>query len=142
MSYSEAIALAGATINDSEWFGSYQGDALFDLTVNGRRGILVVGYGSCGGCDHWESFAGYGDPEHCEAHAYTYHKEDGNADCADCKSALAEWVEKVIAFGQDYLQGVMYGDEVAKYRERLVEQTEWDHDAAAQLVWLDAHTTT
>ena len=116
MGYSEAFTAAGAVIHDSEYFGSYQGEALFDVTYEGKRGILAIGFGSCGGCDAFESEFGYGDNER------------------------ADWQERLAAFGRGYLNGVMYGDEVAKYRADLVEQAEWDSDAPAQLRWLDERT--
>jgi hypothetical protein len=36
-------------------FGQYQGDILFLLKQGKQRGLLVVGYGSCSGCDQLEA---------------------------------------------------------------------------------------
>jgi hypothetical protein len=57
-----------ATITESKTFGSYQGDIAYLLTnEKGEVGWLVVGYGSCSGCDALEaatsSYAGGGFEE-------------------------------------------------------------------------------
>lgn len=132
MGYIEAIEAAGATVHESEYFGSYQGEVLADITYEGTRGILAFGYGSCGGCDSFESFVGYGDREACDEHSY-----DAQDDCPACLQAKVRWQEDLAGFGRDMLNGLMLGDEVAKYRADLVEQCEWDGDAPAQLAFLD-----
>ena len=39
----------------SEWIGSYQGDIAAVFKDGKRKGYLVIGYGSCSGCDELES---------------------------------------------------------------------------------------
>lgn len=139
MSYEQALTAAGATVHASEHFGSYQGEALADLTYEGRRGILSFGFGSCSGCDSWEAFEGYGDNESCPDHKYEYNSSVTDR-CVLCGVAKALWQSRVADFGRDMLNGVMFTTaELARYREQLVEQTEWDHDAQAQLRWFDEH---
>lgn len=39
----------------SEYFGSYQGDIAVVFREGNRKGYLILGYGSCSGCDMLES---------------------------------------------------------------------------------------
>jgi len=138
MGYNEALEAAGATVHDSEYFGSYQGEALADVTYEGRRGILSFGFGSCSCCDSWEAFEGYGDQTKCKAHTYDY--SDDPKRCVLCITALALWESRVADFGRDMLNGLMYtDDELARYRANLDDQSGWDTDSKAQLRWFDEH---
>jgi hypothetical protein len=135
MSYTQALEAAGATVHAAEYFGSYQGDAMADVTYEGRRGILAFGFGSCSGCDDFEATFGYDDGETCDEHRW-----EADADCGRCVIAAFDFANKLADYGRDMLNGVMYGDvELARYREQLVEQTRWDGDAQAQLRWYDEH---
>ncbi len=49
--YDELIRATGLTIDASEAFGDYQGDYVYVVRDGERRGIAIVGYGSCSGCD-------------------------------------------------------------------------------------------
>lgn len=40
-------------------FGSYQGDYVYRVKRDGKEGLLVVGYGSCSGCDALQAALGY-----------------------------------------------------------------------------------
>src|SRR5574339_479039 len=126
MGYVAAFEAAGAIVHDSQWFGSYQGDVIADVTYEGKRGILVFGFGSCGGCDAF-------DAEFDGTRCYDHYNNDA-ADCGDCVSYQA----RLVAFGRDYLNGVMTLSETLAYRERLVEQSEWDSDASEQIAYLDS----
>jgi hypothetical protein len=54
-SYEEIVWDFGAEVTDTETLGSYQGDLLFLLRDGEQFGFLVVGYGSCSGCDSLEA---------------------------------------------------------------------------------------
>lgn len=53
-SYGDLLTHTGLTVLNQETFGSYQGDYLFTVTDGTRHGIVIVGYGSCSGCDELE----------------------------------------------------------------------------------------
>lgn len=38
-----------------EYFGSYQGDIVVIVEDGSRKGYLIIGYGSCSGCDELEA---------------------------------------------------------------------------------------
>lgn len=126
MSYITAFEAAGAVVHDSQWFGSYQGEVIADVTYEGKRGILAFGFGSCGGCDAF-------DAEFDGRRCYDHWKPEQDVDCPDCR----DYQDRLVRFGRDYLNGIMTLTETLVYRERLVEQTEWDSDAVSQLAYLD-----
>jgi hypothetical protein len=91
-----------ATIAESKMFGSYQGDILYFLTNDkGEIGWLVVGYGSCTGCDALEaatsSYAGGGYEEVCAL------RDELERDVQWFSSidALREWVDQRVS-GNDW----------------------------------------
>lgn len=54
MSYDEIVATQGEIIKD--WvFGSYQGDYIYLLKKDNEYALVVIGYGSCSGCDALEA---------------------------------------------------------------------------------------
>lgn len=59
MGYRQALEAAGAEIEEYKEFGSYQG-TWFAVLTNGN--IVEGAYGSCSGCDAFESEFGYKDP--------------------------------------------------------------------------------
>lgn len=76
LSYDDLLNTAGVGVLASATFGDYQGDTVFLVEENGltfdglnedgtdrfiaRRGVVVVGYGSCSGCDALEGALPYG----------------------------------------------------------------------------------
>ena len=54
-SYEDLVKSWGHEIVDQEEFGSYQGDLIYILRDGDRHGLLVIGYGSCSGCDELEA---------------------------------------------------------------------------------------
>lgn len=61
MSYQSALEAAGVTVHDFKEFGSYQGEWVAYVTFEGETGFITGGYGSCSGCDAFESEFGWGD---------------------------------------------------------------------------------
>jgi hypothetical protein len=59
-SYDEIVdSFPGLTVDASQTFGSYQGDIGYILCGPiGLWGYLLVGYGSCSGCDHLQAITG------------------------------------------------------------------------------------
>jgi hypothetical protein len=52
--YRDLIEFTGLEVVADHVFGSYQGDLLFVVKDGDRTGAVVVGYGSCSGCDALE----------------------------------------------------------------------------------------
>lgn len=61
MSYQSALEAAGAEVIQFEYFGSYQGDWLALVRVDGALGVVEGWYGSCSYCDAFESEFGYSE---------------------------------------------------------------------------------
>ena len=55
MGYREAIEAAGAKVLAFETFGSYSGDWIAHIEIDGKTCWLHDYYGSCSGCDAFES---------------------------------------------------------------------------------------
>jgi hypothetical protein len=55
--YRSMVADWGCTVLAFETCGSYQGDHVVLLADGDRRGYLVIGYGSCSGCDSLEAMS-------------------------------------------------------------------------------------
>ena len=49
--YYDMVKSWGYKVEDSASFGSWQGDEVYLLRDGNRVGLLVIGYGSCSGCD-------------------------------------------------------------------------------------------
>ncbi len=108
-SYSGALRAAGVTVHACKWFGSYQGDWIADVTMlDGRRGLIKGGYGSCSGCDAFEAELGsdYHGWETGEGHDASVKPIEG---CATC----AEYARKLKAFGEKYLSDFKEPEAVA-----------------------------
>ena len=64
-SYGRMVESWGFKVLNFSTVGSYQGDHLVLLADGARRGFLVIGYGSCSGCDALQAAEpwGYDDDE-------------------------------------------------------------------------------
>lgn len=58
--YDTLVSSLGHEMIESEVLGAYQGDIIYVLKDGERVGFLVVGYGSCSGCDELEAVAPWG----------------------------------------------------------------------------------
>lgn len=58
--YDDLVREAAGEWANMATFGSYQGDYLYLFRDDGRVGYLIVGFGSCSGCDWLEDVVGYG----------------------------------------------------------------------------------
>lgn len=132
MSYGQALRAAGATLEegDMEHFGSYQGEWLAKVTVGDRAGIIAGAFGSCSYCDAFEAEFGYRD--RCDEHY-----GDITEGCAQC----AREQVRLAAFGQSYLDGIIWLDDDAAMQRLIAEWTdriEWDYEARQVLAWIEA----
>lgn len=127
MSYQEALEAAGAKVQAYKEFGSYQGDWWAKIGED----IFVHGsFGSCSGCDAFQSEIG-DYVESCDDKNGHWGYVDPN--CEDCKIAVSTYKEKLIAFGQRYLEDQMSRSEAVELMSRDLA---WDHDAEEVVQWL------
>jgi hypothetical protein len=56
MGYIQAFKAAGAKVLASDCFGDYSGEGIVYVEVNGVRGYIIYGYGSCDYCDLFQSY--------------------------------------------------------------------------------------
>lgn len=61
--YEDIVKSWGYEVLAFETFGSYQGDHLALLRGPMGHGLLVMGYGSCSGCDHLQGIAPWNDSD-------------------------------------------------------------------------------
>ena len=83
--YILALRAVGFEVIDFEEFGSYQGDLLVFVRLNGVYGFIIEQFGSCGGCDSFQ---------------------------ADCKDNTPESLQ---AFGKQYLDAMKSYDQAFAY---------------------------
>lgn len=118
MSYEQALEVAGAKVLAFEQFGSYQGDWWAKVEIDGKLAWINGSYGSCSGCDAFEAEIGW----ECDEKAGT-----DWVDVDDPRhSKHAEFMEKLKAFGAEYLTRALTQDEAVK---QASEDLEWDTDA-------------
>lgn len=132
MGYEKAMEAAGATVHGFERFGSYQGDWWAKVTFEGRTGFVNGCFGSCSYCDAFESEFGYSDPR-CETHEWD---SEGAKDCSGCMVAEAEYEDRLAAFGKEYLDNLMTGEQALAAAGKNIE---WDHDAEEMVAWVKAN---
>lgn len=135
--YGAALEAAGAIVHDFEHFGSYQGDWLADVTVNDARGFIRGSYGSCSGCDAFESEFGYSDEEKCDEHRYDY--SDASANCTACAEHRLQYEIHLAAFGRGYFDFFYTREEMIK---QISENLEWDSEAQTMIDWINRRPET
>ena len=99
MSYQEALEAAGVEVEVFEEFGSYQGEWVAKV---GEDKWVLGSYGSCSGCDAFESEFDW----------------DSDKD--------PEYQTKLASFGQSYLDSFYTTKELIEYFDR---NSEWDSDS-------------
>lgn len=112
MGYQKALEQAGAEVLKFEEFGSYQGDWWALVKYEGKAGWINGSYGSCSGCDAFQSEFGWFDDEK-----------------PDYKERLAE-------FGRGYLDNIYTQDEAEKEAEKNLD---WDYDAKEMIEYIKSN---
>jgi hypothetical protein len=113
MSYKESLEAAGAKVLEFQEFGSYQGDWWAQVEVGGVRGWVKGSYGSCSGCDAFQSEFGWDDEE------------------------KPDYAERLAAFGREYLGEILSQEEAEK---KAGENIEWDMDAQEMIDFVKNHS--
>lgn len=128
--YHGCMQLAGATVHIFKEFGSYQGDWWAKVTYGPFIGWVRGSYGSCSGCDAFQSEFDCESHEHDGIFVSLYELSkyyDKNCEkCVDLK-------DRLIKFGEGCLSYI-YTQEEAE--EAAAEHLEWDHDAEEMLKFI------
>lgn len=108
--YEAALWSTGVKVLGWKSFGSYQGDWLAHVEFpNGERYFIKDYYGSCSGCDAFESDMGYADEE------------------------APDYLHRLKDFGRRYLNDCMTKEQAEK---AVSENIEWDSEAPEMLEWV------
>lgn len=106
--YEGALQAAGCEVLDFKEFGSYQGEWLACVKINGDIGVVEGWYGSCSGCDAFEAEFGWSDRE------------------------APDYEERLKSFGEGYLPALPFDHYVVRFEKR-VKDREWDDEALDML---------
>jgi len=104
--YQRAMEAAGAKVPAFSEFGSYQGDWWAYVIHDGKMGYVHGSYGSCSGCDAFQSEFGWRNKE---------------------------TPETLAAFGKNYLEQMMPFERAI---EEAAEHIQWDSEAENVVAWL------
>lgn len=114
MGYREALESV-CTVHEFQEFGSYQGRCCALVTHNGQTGWVCDWYGSCSGCDAFQSEFGWSMAE-----------EEG----------APEYQEKLKAFALKYLDPLRTQSEAEAYAG---EDRGWDESSTEMMDFIKAH---
>lgn len=119
--YADLLVASGLTIEVSEEFGDYQGDAIAVVKdEDGRLGIAVWGYGSCSGCDHLQNIAmGFDDDFWIAADKYAQEMRDSAVWANDGESLQELAARRLVAGEGDWW---MYEDEMKEWVLKLAQK--------------------
>lgn len=135
MSYKEALKLAGNTeVHLYEQYGSYQGRWLALVTHEGKTGWLIEYYGSCSGCDPFESKLGYSGHEHPDNKWFDpFWDEKGfDSSCGRCTI----FKKSVVEFAEGYFERIKTRKEALGELQR---EMEWDPEAREMIEFIQKH---
>lgn len=121
MGYENALKCAGAEVHKFADFGSYQGDWWAKVTYEGNTGWINGSYGSCSGCDAFQSEFDYTSHE-CDGTRRWPGDSNFNENCEDCQNTKT----RLTAFGKEYLSRIYTQEEAEKEANRNID---WDSDA-------------
>lgn len=91
-SYDQLVKSWGHEVIDQDEFGSYQGDLIYLLREGDRHGLLVLGYGSCSGCDELQSVEPWDDEGDWTDVVLLAVRLAGEVHWEPTKGALMDWV--------------------------------------------------
>ncbi len=139
MGYQEALEKAGAKVLAFEAFGSYQGTWLAIVERDGEIGIVEGSYGSCSGCDAFQSEFDYSSaPEEYNGKYYKNGRtwdEDDECTESEFREAVAAYDLRLAEFGASYLISLY---DVSHYERKLQSllAADWhDEDEAKYCQW-------
>lgn len=130
--YQSALAAAGAKVLDFKEFGSYQGEWYAVVEYEGKKGLVCGSYGSCSGCDAFESEFGWNQGR-CEPHEYN---GEAAKTCQECAKVEATYQTRLADFGRGYLDLV----EPEKAIQEASKNLSWDDGAQEAVDWIKSVT--
>lgn len=110
MSYCEALEAAGCEVIEFKEYGSYQGEWLALVSVDGEIGVVDGCYGSCSGCDAFYAEFGWSD------------------ECGD------DYRERLSDFGKGYLPALPIGHYISRLEEQKNKDHEWWDDDSQEML--------
>jgi hypothetical protein len=110
ISHQEILRQQGFSITAFETFGDYQGDYAAIVEKNGKVGLVIIGYGSCSGCDALEGitdtlYLSYKPSQE----DYENNPEEAKQNEEDYERNLASYREELQAYANDISNSVRYG---------------------------------
>lgn len=125
LDYEHMVRAWGWTVLSFDTCGSYQGDHVVLLADGDRRGFLMIGYGSCTGCDALEAARPYDyddePPADWSEVVEIYERLRGEVHWEPDAASLADWIEHQIATEGSGTVWYWYDDEVKNVSRRYVE---------------------
>lgn len=112
MSYEDALKATGNKVLDYQEFGDYQGTWYALMIINGKLELISGEYGSCSGCDAFDS-------------AFDY----------DLDFNSIEGKEQLKRFGQQYIDNNISDPRIEL--KNAEEDAKWDLDSKEKLEWLE-----
>jgi hypothetical protein len=122
MGYKECLELAGAKVIGYKEFGSWQGEWIAYVEYKGQRGFVRDYYGSCSGCDAYQSEFNI-EPHNCNGREYYSPFYEGYKE--NCELCQKEKL-KEIKFGESYLEDILSYDEILEIASRNLT---WDESS-------------
>lgn len=130
MGYQSALEAAGVIIKEFKEFGSYQGTW---IAITSDNQVIEGSYGSCSGCDSFQSeFDYYDEPM---IHEGKYYKSgnywDSEEECSkeEYEQAIQESKNKLARFGEFYVRTSESLDSIIdRYKKKIDDEWAWEDD--------------
>lgn len=143
MGYAHALRTAGAEVIDFKEIGSYQGTWGAIVNFQGQRSLVTGAYGSCSGCDAYQSQFGWSDDDPYYDQETDKYYTDRWMSVEITKEKAEEISQKyrqdLIDFGMSYLRHPMTKDDViqriAYYDANDTGEWSFDHEERELYDW-------
>lgn len=123
--YEKAMKAAGATVHFFAQFGSYQGEWYAKVTYKGVTGWINGSFGSCSGCDAFESEFACETHEHKDNDCYDPIDDGFDDNCKECQKVKS----RLISFGEQYLDEIL----TQEAAEKKTKEYNWDNTSDEML---------
>lgn len=110
INHQDILKRQGFNIDAFEAFGSYQGDYAAIVEKDGKVGLAIIGYGSCGGCDALESITDILD------YSYKPNKDDFENNPEEAKQQQIDYESKL----------ALYREEIQSYATEITNNIRYD----------------
>lgn len=136
MSYQLTLEKAGAKVLDTHYTGSYQGSWGSIVEYNGEKLLVTGAYGSCSGCDAFQSEFDYFDTEPEERDG-KYYRNYGMVEITkeEYDQCLIELDKRYAEFGSYYLKNPMTKEMIETYISNLNKDDWFDSEELELYTW-------